>query len=286
MILTNSEIQAYQRCPTEWRLRYVEHRTGPATNSQSRGTRIHAWLAWWWGGCQGHEPTTPEPIEQAMLAGYAARWVKPQLTHVLTSVPFSVLLPHAGVTLVGEVDALGREERGNTIVVEHKTTTADISPGSQYWTERTVCDPQVSTYLRAFPRAEVLYDVLKVPGLRPLEVNSRRKVAETDDEYVARCLAAMAEEPDKYFQRATIVRLEEETAAFERDVEIVAESMVPQAQARNPKSCFSFGSRCDFFGVCWQGEQLDSLQLVEQNHTEIVLAKVQADKKKRLPVMV
>jgi len=281
MILTNSEIGCYQRCPREWQHRYLDHRTGPSTPAQSRGTRIHAWLGGWWTG----DPVTTlglEPVEYAMVRGYHARWVKPELREVRTSVPFAVELPSAGVTLVGEVDAVGLDFFGNTIVVEHKSTTQDISPGSQYWSERVSCDPQVSTYLQAFPRAVVLYDVLRVPALRPLEANTRRKVAETDDEYVERCLAAMAEKPGYYFQRATIVRLEHETEAFELDVQIVAESMHAGPQARNPKSCFSFGKRCDFFGVCWSGHSLDSLDPVERNHTEIVAEKIN---RTRLPII-
>lgn len=287
MILTNSEIQAYQRCPAEWKMRYLDHRTGPSTDSQSRGTRIHTWLSSWWTSPGGfaNEWLPLEPVERAMTRGYGFRYEFPHLRNVEVNVPISVELRHAGVTLVGELDAIGTDERGNTILVEHKTTTHDISPGSQYWSERVSCDPQVSTYLRAFPRAVVLYDVLRVPALRPLEANTRREVAETDDEYVERCLAAMSEKPDYYFQRANIVRLEHESDAFEKDVEIIAESMHPGPQARNPKSCFSFGQRCDFFGVCWSGESLDTLQQVEKNHSEQVLERVQEKKRRTLPII-
>jgi hypothetical protein len=275
MILTNSEIGCYQRCPREWQHRYVDHRTGPSTPAQGRGTRIHAWLGTWWLGDTDLCVTAMEPVEQAMVMGYAARWTVPHLTHVRTSVPFSVELPNAGVTLIGELDGIGIDPALDlSVIVEHKSTTQDISPGSQYWNEKTCCDPQVSTYLSAFPDACVLYDVLRVPALRPLEANSRRKEPETEGEYVSRCLAAMAEEPDRYFQRAHLVRLESERDAFERDVEIVAESMVPNSQPRNPKSCFSFGRRCDFFGVCWNGVPLSSLEHVELNHTAQVKRKL------------
>lgn len=286
MILTNSEIACFQRCQREWSHRYVERRTGPSTDAQSRGTRIHAWLSAWWSRSPIEAAIdTLEPVEFAMVQGYHARYGQPHLRDIEVNVPISVELHRAGVTLVGELDAIGTDERGNTILVEHKSTTQDISPGSQYWSERVSCDPQVSTYLRAFPRAVVLYDVLRVPALRPLEANTRRKIPETDEEYVQRCLAAMAEKPDYYFQRGTIVRLEHETEAFERDVEIIAESMHPGPQARNPKACFSFGKRCDFFGVCWSGESLDTLQQVEKNHSEQVLERVQEKKRRTLPIV-
>ena len=274
MILTNSEIACFQRCEREWQHRYVDHRTGPSTDSQSRGTRIHAWLAEWWRG-NPYNFVSLEPVEAAMVKGYDARWSVPHLTHVRACVPFEVELTSSGVTLIGELDAVGIDPgSGMTVIVEHKSTTQDISPGSQYWQERISCDPQVSTYARAYPEAYVLYDVLRVPALRLLEANSRRKAAETPEEYVARCIVAMSEEPDKYFQRAHLVRLESERDAFERDVEMVTESMHAGDHPRNPKACFSFGKKCDFFGVCWSGTPLDSLERVELNHTEQVKRKL------------
>jgi hypothetical protein len=270
MVLTNSEVACFQRCEREWQHRYVDHLVGRATAPQSRGTRVHAWLAAWWGGRPYEtEAAALEPVERAMVAGYAAFHIQPHLAKVQTNVPFKVELP--GVTMVGSLDVLGAD-LGRTVIVEHKTTSQDITPGSQYWSERVHCDSQVSAYLRAFPGAIMLYDVLRVPALRPLETNSRRKAPETDQQYVARCMEAMAEEPGKYFQRGYIVRLDAEHAAFEEDLTMVAESMHPGPHPRNPKSCFSFGKRCDFFGVCWQGERPESLPVAERNHTEEMLA--------------
>jgi hypothetical protein len=269
MILTNSEVSTFQRCSREWQHRYIDHRTGPEpSDAQSRGTRIHQALAHWWT-VDGRAVGDLQPIERAMVLGYAARYQRPHLEQVRVNVPFRVELPGAGVTMVGSLDVLGVDPTSErTVIVEHKSTSQDITPGSSYWSERIHCDSQVSTYLLAFPDAFVTYDALKVPGMRPLAANSRRKEPESDDEYVTRVLDDMSETPEKYFQRAAIVRLADEHESFVNDLTIVAESMHPGAHPRNPRGCFAYGRRCDFFGVCWQGQRLESLPLVEKNHTE------------------
>lgn len=60
------------------------------------------------------------------------------------------------------------------LVVEHKTTTADITLGSRYW-QRTILDTQISQYMRGaeslpynIPEG-VLYDVIRKPSLAPYE---------------------------------------------------------------------------------------------------------------------
>lgn len=60
------------------------------------------------------------------------------------------------------------------VVVEHKTTSADITPGSPYW-RRLTLDAQVSLYLGG--AGSLLYDVIRKPTLRPLKatpVEARR----------------------------------------------------------------------------------------------------------------
>lgn len=59
--------------------------------------------------------------------------------------------------------------RRTRVVVEHKTTSSDIGPGSSYW-KRLTLDTQVSQYLGAEERAEgMLYDVIRKPSIRPFK---------------------------------------------------------------------------------------------------------------------
>jgi hypothetical protein len=77
---------------------------------------------------------------------------------------------------------------------------------------------------------------------------------ETPEEYGARCLEAIAENPSKYYARGVVVRLESDereaaqdmwnTAGLMRDARRL--NMYP----RNPDACISWGKECDYLDVC------------------------------------
>lgn len=152
------------------------------------------------------------------------------------------------------------------VVVEHKTTSADITPGSPYW-RRLALDAQVSLYLGG--AGALLYDVIKKPSLRPLRATpvearrytkagtlyaAQREHDETPDAYEARLLADIAQHPDAYYQRGTVVRTEEEAREAGRDVwmaaRMIRESRYLDAWPRNPSACDAYGRTCDYWPVC------------------------------------
>jgi len=155
------------------------------------------------------------------------------------------------------------------LVVEHKTTSSDIAPGSTYWRKLTL-DTQVSQYLGATEGVEgMLYDVIRKPSLRPFkatpEVDRRytkagalyanqREADETPEEYATRLRADISEDPNKYYARGIIVRLPDEAREAARDTWLVAgsirESMRLDAWPRNPGSCDAYGRTCDYWAVC------------------------------------
>jgi len=75
---------------------------------------------------------------------------------------------------------------GKVLVVEHKTSTADVTPGSPYW-NRLQMDGQISTYMdgsTSLPGgkpAGCLYDVSKRPGLRPKAATPEEDIQYTQD---------------------------------------------------------------------------------------------------------
>jgi hypothetical protein len=78
----------------------------------------------------------------------------------------------------GKMDALVRADDG-IWVMEHKTTTADITPGSTYWL-RLDLDAQVSTYIDGAKTLGhdvmgMIYDVIKRPTLEPLKATPVEK---------------------------------------------------------------------------------------------------------------
>lgn len=280
--ITNSERACFQTCERLWQYTYLERREPlvPA-ETLNRGKRTHVSLASWWSsGGQEMRADAQPPAEQAMLIGYAARWQRPHLHNVQVNVPFRVAI--GGVDVVGELDAMGTDDEGRTVIVEHKTTTSDIDPGSLWWREKVTTDPQPSTYLAAFPGATVLYDVLRVPSLRQYQAGKTRKVAETDSEYIARVLEDMSESPGKYFQRATVVRLEEEHRAHASDLSrtwVRMNGSSYNATPRNPRACFTYGRQCDFFAACWEGRSIESYPHREKNHSEEVLERWEASQR-------
>lgn len=151
------------------------------------------------------------------------------------------------------------------VVVEHKTTSEDVSVGSDYW-RRLRMDAQVSNYFtgaRALghePEA-CLYDVIKKPAIKPallpvedecgvrVVVNAAGQRVRTKDgkkwretssaadgytlrtreesaeEYRVRLRAAIAAEPDRYYVRGMVTRLEEDEEDAARDVELTAKNI-------------------------------------------------------------
>jgi hypothetical protein len=286
-LVSHSEMTTFRRCPREWHWRYRE-RLEPLIPAEAlvRGRKVHEALAHWWNRAHSSPPRLLDlegemgAADRAMLRGYSAFYADgPTLSAVQVEQPFRVELE--GVSVVGEVDAIGEKPNNERaqVIVEHKTTSSDIAPGSSYWRSVVTTAMQPSIYLLAFPGATVLWDALRKPALRKLEANSKRKEPETDAEYEARCVEAMAAEPEKYFQRCVVVRLEQEQLATIEDIAATAEAMgrAPPMPARNPDACHSFGRACDFFGMCWEGRSVansgDTLQRVEAHHTEIVASK-------------
>lgn len=158
----------------------------------------------------------------------------------------------------GKMDALLRNRvTGNLVVLEHKTTSDDVVPESDYW-DRLRMDSQVSKYfLAAHQRGEsvdtVLYDVMRKPGQRPasipltdrdgfkvvLDRNGQRVFTkdgkkpretgdaekgytlqtrpETPDEFEARLLSVLRANPGEYYAHREAARMDSDILEFMND---------------------------------------------------------------------
>jgi len=252
-----SEMSLYLRCPRAWSHAYVDRRVAKETDRNlSIGTQVHKWLQEWWI-LQNWLVYPEDPIARACCIGYHAYWGEPDLKNVEVELPWSAEV--GGVPCAGTLDAIGTDDDGHVVIVEHKTTGHDITPGSVYWRQRVTADVQVSMYLAAFPDATVVYDVIRKPSLR-------LKKDETEDQFVTRCVVAMADEPDKYFQRQTVVRLEHEHKAFAEDVRLIDDRRRLPFQPRATGACFDYGKRCPYWGVCFEGEDINGPEFQENTH--------------------
>jgi hypothetical protein len=221
---------------------------------------------------------------RALMRGYHERWcrVREEVLAVQPEFRIPLVNPRTGRASklwlrAGKLDAIIRQ--GDRVMVrERKTTSEDITPGSDYW-KRLRLDGQVSDYFDGgvslgYDIEACDYDVIGKPGLRPLQVSQKRKTAETPLEYEVRILRSIAEEPSSYYGRATVVRLEKELEDARWDSWQIAKQMrAGQKDDHHPKNteaCTRFGT-CPFFAYCTGQSALNDPQyrIVEKLHPEL-----------------
>jgi hypothetical protein len=226
----------------------------------------------------------------ALARGYHARWIGEAVETVGVERKFSLPLinPATGAAsktfvLNGRLDILAKW-RGKLWAYEHKSTSDDIGPGTPYWA-RLRLDSQSSTYIEAsqltgFDVEGVIYDVVRKTGLKPLKATpsesrkytkegllyaKQRERDETPDEYEARILADIAENPNRYFARCDVPKLEGELEEARADLWQTAVALREAQRSgrfpRNPDACFQYHVACDFFGVCTHSESLEDPSL-------------------------
>ena len=310
-LLSNSSLTTFRRCPREYQFRYVMMRKPRRKSDALRfGSLFHVGLNAWWltsdvppsarlyvaveAVRRASEKDDTDPFDlvkaECLLVGYTARWGDERYTTIAVEKQFRLPIENVGPTNVmadlgGAIDAIAQDEAAHcetlaTHLVEHKTTSSDISAGSDYWRHVVALDPQVSTYMSAakalgYDPRDTIYDVVRKPTLLPLKAtpedarrytkptkaepiprlySNQREYDETPEEYRERLMADIASRPDWYFQRKTIVRLERDHAEHARDVMHTAEMIrfaeERDAWPRSPNACERYGRLCEYHPVC------------------------------------
>lgn len=295
-IITTTEIRTYKRCREEHRLAYVRgFRPLKREQPLAFGSVVHAGLESWWrhhdperalAAARAHEDFADlDPWEairlEVMLAGYHVRWIEAAADWETLHVEASFFALRTGYKLGGKLDAVARHRpTGRVAVVEHKTSSEDVSAGSTYW-RRLTLDDQVGIYVEGLQalglRADlVLYDVLVKPSREPLLATpvearryrkdgglyaAQREHDESPDDYRARLLDYVAERPDEHFRRAEVVRLDHEREQARRDVHRVAQDILrtdpSEPEPKSPDACKRYGRLCPYFEVCLGEADLD-----------------------------
>lgn len=297
-LLTASRARCARACRRQHHLRYVlGYRAARDASTLRFGTLMHAALeAWWLAKQAGHDEGTclalalaairnanPDDAFEAakasvMMVGYHLRWKDEPLTVLAVEQRFEgpLLNPATGRPsplwrLAGKLDVVVRSPDGRVWLVEHKTSSEDVSAGSDYW-KRLKMDGQVSVYFEGgrilgHDVAGCIYDVLLKPALKPSQVpvldEAGQKVVldrqgqrvrtakggwrqtgdsaegyvvqtrpETVDEYRERLLEAVSADLPKYFARGEVVRLEAELAGHLLDVWQLAAQLREEALAQ------------------------------------------------------
>jgi len=200
-----------------------------------------------------------------MLVGYDERWRGEHFEVLAVEVAFACPLvnPRTGAkskswALAGKIDAIVRAPNGRVLIVEHKTASGEVGPGSEY-RRRLTMDGQIAMYhlgarSLGFEVDGCLYDVLRKPAIRPYKAGARRKEDETPDDFRERMRAAIDEAPGDYYQRFEINRLESEMEDFQLDLwhegQRIRADHVARRAPRNPGACLQYGRSCEFLTVC------------------------------------
>jgi hypothetical protein len=304
-LLTASRLRDARSCQRLHKFKYVDgYRPAVDAETLRFGKLVHVALEQWWK--RTGEDRLPaalaamtaaataiecDPFEfaraRAMVLAYDARWSAEQYETLAVETEFVAPLrnPETGAAsrtwaLGGKIDAIVRDQHGRVMLVEHKTSSLDLSPGSSYWAQLRL-DAQISIYYEGarslgFDVEGCLYDVLGKVAIRPLKVNQKRKIDETPDEFFQRCAEAYAEEPNRYLARGEVVRLEAEMAEALADIWQLGRSLHENALAkrwpRNVDSCFKFNRPCPFWSACTGEASLDDARFfrrAEATHEEL-----------------
>lgn len=303
MLMTASRARVARSCRRRHQYQFLlGYRPTEDAAALRFGTLIHHALEAWWLAAKAQRPVDEwlnaamtalaerEADEldlaraQVMVMGYHLRWAGEPYEVLAVEAEFNAPLrnPLTGRVsqvwrLGGKVDVLARDLRtGSVCLIEHKTTSEDVSPGSDYW-KRLRMDGQVSTYFEGARHlghdvAVCVYDVLAKPKHTlkavPLLDDHGNKVVldasgervrtaqgkwrqtgdaaqgyvlqtrpETLDEYKARLVEELGAEPQRYWCRGDVVRLEAELHGALLDTWQLAQSLrEEQLAGRYPRN--------------------------------------------------
>jgi len=202
-----------------------------------------------------------------LLACYFWYWEEQnsRMTPMKSELSFSIPIrnPHTNRALkwryAGKIDKLVQCENTPYLsIMEHKTTSQDITPDSDYF-KRLRIDAQIGLYFMAaktlgYDVGEIIYDVIRKPQLRPSNIplldednvkivldNDGERVRnkdgktwrqtgdtalgytlqtrkETPSEYGDRLRADIASRPEHYFARRVIARIDKDVEETKQDV--------------------------------------------------------------------
>jgi len=236
-----------------------------------------------------------------LLAGYDRKWSgSPYLIDAVESVLTSHLYNPETTrrsrtfTVAGKLDVRATEiATGAKVIVDHKTTTQDISdPNGSYW-RQLVVESQATHYmllewLNGNKVDYALWDVVRKPGISPktltkgdglaakasgvycgrvLSAEEADRVSadgrETPMMYAARLAKDCTElRPEWYFQRRKIPRLDSEVREYALELwghgQDILATRASGRWARNSGACMLYGSPCKFLGLCSGHDSLES----------------------------
>lgn len=296
-LLTNSRMNCFRDCTERHYIRY-ELGYEPVITPRPLlfGTGFHSGAEGYWNARKiAHKNPLSVGLEmlpkegdldafdivrlRVLLMAYAVVWDRIPCRVLGVEVPFEMPLvnPHTGDVSpywrkAGKIDLILEVKGPRIVLVEHKTTSDDPTPGSTY-SSRVHVDEQISYYMQAATQLgyrpdTIVYDVIKKPDIRPLKAvanvklkkdgeprKGQRMADETPDEFGKRFLEEIQADVKKYIVQIPVKRLSNEMERFDKEVwgqsEIMRFSNEAQYHPRNSHACGRhYGSNCPYLDVC------------------------------------
>lgn len=224
-LMTATRMSNLLDCP---RKHYWRYEVGMVRESDAAalrfGTAWHAAMEARWQG-KTYEDALSTALETAtdfdeatvatisgLLAGYFDFWKDDPVKELHPEIEFRHPLSGSrSFDVAGKIDGLGVLHDGRLALVEHKTTSTDVSPESDYWI-RLRANPQVMQYILAaralgWDVSVVLYDVTRKPSIRV-------KQTETPEQYAERLAEDCRARPEFYFARREVPIIEDDLEEF------------------------------------------------------------------------
>ena len=235
---------------------------------------------------------------KALIAVYDARWRDVNAQYDVRECEVTLSAPMYNLNsgrvrrshvIAGKIDKIvDCGDASQFTIFDHKTTSSDIAPESNYWRQLNI-DTQPKHYMllartKGYPVNRVVWDTVRKPGLKPkalTKANWRAAVEEgtylgekISSDTVRACASALKQEneelfgirvalklredPEKYFQRRTVTPLMTELADHSENMIDVSYDMAEARKryrnsgrvVKNSGACMMYNTPCKFLGVC------------------------------------
>ena len=228
-----SQVKLFKACRRAWDLAYREklkpvHEADPLETGHS----YHAYL----DAIEHGESIDVDYSKACAMAKAWEKYIFPYVGKLETEKEYEKQIGEH--ILHGFVDGIAE----GYYIVEHKTTSRDISVGGEY-EYNLQWDEQILAYMSLTGLRKMYYTVCRKPTIRI-------KKDESEEEFYERMVAWYDEDTAHKIRIFAIERTDAEVAQFERDFERICAQMQEAEIYRNTCHCTAYGRRCEYASIC------------------------------------
>ena len=249
MKMSISRIKLFKACRRAFYFKYIEGlRPVEKPEALETGSNYHELIEWLNKKDSFDGVEEDYSKEQAMASAYA-KYIYPKVKIVEAEKKIEMQIN--GVDYIGIVDGV----TSDGCIVEHKTTSRDISEGGEY-EYNLLWDEQILMYMLLTGARKIYYTLCRKPTIR-------QKKDETEEEFYKRMIEWYDVDTDSKIRFVEITRTDEEVEAFKKELDSIAleinvagnqnknaVSAITDPYYRNTCHCNSWGRRCEYSSIC------------------------------------